>query len=583
MKMQISELAKLMGISVRTLQYYDRIGLLKPAAIEENGYRTYDQESVKRLQKILHYKKLDFSLKDIGLLLSKEDASVRYALTNQRKRLAEKKRETEALLSALDNELAKPVRIKGMFDLILEKYNYSGFSYANIGEKGEEVFLSWGKADYEGDKSFTFSSKFCIRSLTTQFTAFCVLLLYEKGRIDIYRSVSEYLPEFVCGDKIKIIHLLNMTSGISIDEANGDYYEKYRLYCEKTGFEGLSHEMRIYHNHKFNSLYFSEKNGENFFSPINSLSLKHEAGECFVYSDIDYYLLGMILERVCKKPLGDIFGEFIFTPLEMTDTVFGGNDTDVFGYLENTRTESANPAYGACGIISTPEDMGKWYGAILNKRLLGQKGYDILFGKNDFGFSCGFYTDEEKPSHYSHYNQLYELNIETEIDTKEGTFYFSLRNKAPIPENKARVMFFPIRGCDDGKVKFEVWEMEPNSLVRVFSLKIYDEAAKELFRVKADETDHEKYIIDVFNSGEKRHASEFAERYYYEVDLSGICGDYNREKTYFAEISSECVGSSAQLGFVYRQGGEWISGYYNVFYHHESAYPLFLEALNNVK
>lgn len=528
MKMQISELAALMGISVRTLQYYDRIGLLKPAEIGENGYRLYDEASAERLRKILHYKNLDFSLKDISLLLSEEKIAVRTALTNQRLKLAEKKRETERLISSLDNELAKPVAVNGMFDIILERYGYSGFTYGNMLEREKTMFFSWGKADFEEDKSFTVSSKFCIRSLTTQFTAFCTLLLYELGQLDIYQSAAAYLPEFVHGEKIKIIHLLNMTSGISPDN-----------------------------------------------------SITHKAGEHFAYSDHDYELLGKILEGICKKPLSDIYSEYIFTPLEMNDTCLGGNYIDIFGYLDNNRTESLNPVCGAYGIISTAEDMGKWYTAIIDKKLLTQKGYDILLDKNDFGFSCGFYGDDE--GKYSHFNLLYEVAIETQIDIQKGTFGFTLRNKAPVPENKARVMFFPIRGCDDGKAKFEVWEMEPDSFVRVFSLKIYDEAANELFSVKADAADYEKYIINVFNNGEKRHASEFAESYYYEIDLSEICEAYSKDKTYFAELTSECACGTAcaQLGIVYRQAGEWVCSYYNVFYQHESAYALFLEALNN--
>ena len=54
MKMTVNEFAKLSGISVRTVHYYDRIGLLKPAFINElNGYRFYDETSVQRIQEIL--------------------------------------------------------------------------------------------------------------------------------------------------------------------------------------------------------------------------------------------------------------------------------------------------------------------------------------------------------------------------------------------------------------------------------------------------------------------------------------------------------------------------------------------------
>ena len=69
--MQIKEFAGLAGVSVRTLHYYDEIGLLKPAHVDkETGYRYYDETSVLRMQEILFYRELDFSLKSIKEILS---------------------------------------------------------------------------------------------------------------------------------------------------------------------------------------------------------------------------------------------------------------------------------------------------------------------------------------------------------------------------------------------------------------------------------------------------------------------------------------------------------------------------------
>ncbi|MBD5103937.1 MAG: serine hydrolase [Ruminococcaceae bacterium] len=551
MKIKISELAKLMGISVRTLQYYDRIGLLKPAETKENGYRVYDENSVKQLEEILRYKSLSFSLKDIAELMCEENFKLKSELVRQRKKLLEKKKELEKKILALENELSQPVKIGklnggGLFDKILEDYNYSGFAYGltDIEDNKNEIFFPWGKADYEKNTGFTPSSKFCIRALTTQFTAFCILLFHDLGLLDVYQYINIYLPEYINGNKIKIIHLLNMTSGISAD-----------------------------------GLPISVKPQNEFIDKVNSFPLKAKAGEIFEYSDTDYQLLGIILERICEKSLGDIFSEYIFKPLEMKSTFFGGNDADIFGFAEETKITGSNPASGASGIISTAEDMGKWYEAILNKRILSIESYDILFGNNKSEFSCGFYSIGNHRFYHSY--RLYEIFFEITVDMEKGEFFLSLHNKKPIPDNNARVMFFPIRQCDDGKVKFEVWEMDPGSHVKVFSLKIYDEDSKEIYSA---DTDKNGYIINVFNNGEKRHAEEFCESgYFYEVDLSKICESCDREKSYFAEIKAEKQKTnSAQLGYVYMQGGEWVCGYFNVFYYYESAYELFMEALNNV-
>ncbi len=76
MKYRISELAKLTGVSVRTLHYYDDIGLLKPAETDSgNGYRLYDENSLERLKKILYYRELEFPLKAIPEILGSVNIS----------------------------------------------------------------------------------------------------------------------------------------------------------------------------------------------------------------------------------------------------------------------------------------------------------------------------------------------------------------------------------------------------------------------------------------------------------------------------------------------------------------------------
>lgn len=81
MKMHIKEFAKLTGVSVRTLHYYDEIELLKPSFVDEqNGYRFYDETSLMRMQQILFYRELDFPLKDIQMILFSPDYDKQNAL-----------------------------------------------------------------------------------------------------------------------------------------------------------------------------------------------------------------------------------------------------------------------------------------------------------------------------------------------------------------------------------------------------------------------------------------------------------------------------------------------------------------------
>ena len=103
MKMPIKKFAELTGVSVRTLHYYDEIGLLMPALVDEStGYRFYDETSFLRMQEILFYRELDFSLKSIREILSSPHYDKNKALKEQKHLLTLKKERLERLISAID-------------------------------------------------------------------------------------------------------------------------------------------------------------------------------------------------------------------------------------------------------------------------------------------------------------------------------------------------------------------------------------------------------------------------------------------------------------------------------------------------
>ena len=103
MKMQIKEFAEFTGVSVRTLHYYDEIGLLPPADVDRvTGYRFYDEKSLLRMQEILFYRELDFSLKSIEEILSSPKYDKVKALKEQKQLLKLKKARLERLIAAID-------------------------------------------------------------------------------------------------------------------------------------------------------------------------------------------------------------------------------------------------------------------------------------------------------------------------------------------------------------------------------------------------------------------------------------------------------------------------------------------------
>ena len=133
--MQIKEFAQFTGVSVRTLHYYDEIGLLMPAHVDRStGYRYYDEESLLRMQEILFYRELDFSLKRIGQILSSPDHDKTKALQEQKALLTLKKERLERLIAAIDGAA------KG--ENVMAK-----FSHHDINKHKEEAKQRWGHTD----------------------------------------------------------------------------------------------------------------------------------------------------------------------------------------------------------------------------------------------------------------------------------------------------------------------------------------------------------------------------------------------------------------------------------------------------
>ena len=95
----VKEVSRLTGISVRTLHHYDAIGLLKPAAVTESGYRLYNDEALNRLQNILLFRELQFPLKDIRDILDNPDFVPEEALEQQIHLLELKRNHLDKLIS----------------------------------------------------------------------------------------------------------------------------------------------------------------------------------------------------------------------------------------------------------------------------------------------------------------------------------------------------------------------------------------------------------------------------------------------------------------------------------------------------
>jgi DNA-binding transcriptional MerR regulator len=136
----IQKLATLAGVSVRTLHYYDAIGLLKPAHIEANGYRVYEEQQLLRLQQIMFFREIDLPLKEIRQVLDDPHFNIREALAAHRRLVMLKRKRMDELLRTIDKTLTKITNKKSMDD----KELYDGFSKEEAAAYAKEAKERWG-------------------------------------------------------------------------------------------------------------------------------------------------------------------------------------------------------------------------------------------------------------------------------------------------------------------------------------------------------------------------------------------------------------------------------------------------------
>lgn len=133
----VGETARLTGVSVRTLHYYDEIGLLRPSGASEGGYRLYDGGCLARLQQILFFREIDLPLEEIGRILDSPAFDSRIAMQRHRELLAMKAARLEQLIGLVDNIL------KGEIEMDFKPFDASALQQAKA-QYEREARERWG-------------------------------------------------------------------------------------------------------------------------------------------------------------------------------------------------------------------------------------------------------------------------------------------------------------------------------------------------------------------------------------------------------------------------------------------------------
>jgi MerR family transcriptional regulator, thiopeptide resistance regulator len=138
----VNQLAKLAGVTIRTLHHYDEIGLLRPSYQKENGYRYYEEKELIKLQQILFFRELEFPLEDIKKMMTASDFDAAKALTDQKHLLTLKKIRLERILTAIDDAIKREGG-----EIMNDNNLFDSFDEEEFKKSQEEAKARWGNTE----------------------------------------------------------------------------------------------------------------------------------------------------------------------------------------------------------------------------------------------------------------------------------------------------------------------------------------------------------------------------------------------------------------------------------------------------
>ena len=247
----IKQLADIANISVRTLHHYDQVGLLSPNRDEHNQYRIYKEEELLKLQQILFFRELDFSIKDIHRIISNDNFDIIQAMKGHKKMILLKRKRLDNLVKTIDKTINKINNENNMKDEEL----YKSFSIEEMEKFAQEAKDRWGHTSFykESEKKLQGITKTQMNDIKKKGDE-----ILRKAALLMDRNVGDKAVQDIIACHYK--HLLNfytpnpkMYKGLAEmylgDTRFKEYFEKYQK-----GFAQFMHDAMIWfaENNKFN-------------------------------------------------------------------------------------------------------------------------------------------------------------------------------------------------------------------------------------------------------------------------------------------------------------------------------------------
>ncbi len=263
---------------------------------------------------------------------------------------------------------------------LLQRYHdYGQFNGSVlVSHEGQTVFKGgFGMANMEWDIPNTATTKHRLGSITKQFTGLLILKLAEKGKIDLHKPISYYLPDYPnpYGDQITTHHLLTHTSGIPNYTNFPDFGEKY---------------MKEYYSPK------------DFITEFWDMELNFKPGTQFSYSNSGYFLLGVLIEELSGMTYEEFLEKEIFAPLKMTNSGYDHHSEIIKnratgyemegGKLINSPYLDMSIPYAAGSLYSTAEDLLKWHKGLFGTKLLPKQLIELYFTPQIAAWDGAYYA-----------------------------------------------------------------------------------------------------------------------------------------------------------------------------------------------
>lgn len=252
---------------------------------------------------------------------------------------------------------------------INDEINYWDFSgVIRVLQNGKIIYeTSRGYANIEFGIKNSMTTRFNIASVTKQFTAFAIMLLSDKGLLNLDGKANQYLPSNIqISSDITVHQLLSHTSGL------------YNYYNFEDDFY-VAEDRAPYNRNAFFSKWINKKQ-------VN------EPGAVYNYNNSNYNLLAWIIENVSGQTYNEFLTNSIFNPLGMCNSEYDNGQTILIhkasnytrDYGELVKIPYTNNLYsiGAGALVTNCDDIGRWYECLKNQELLSKDTYNIYFREN---------------------------------------------------------------------------------------------------------------------------------------------------------------------------------------------------------